>query len=98
MDYDGDANKEFVLITNTEILIYSENLTINEKIQLPEGASNVQIFEGGFGYINQFGDLAIVRGKVTKVIGGANSYKIDFFKNQLRVLIVGDKDFKLLLL
>ncbi len=97
-DYDGDANKEFILVNKSEILIYSENLIIKEKINLPEGASNIQIFEGGFGYINQFGDLAIVRGKDTKIIGGANSYAIDFFKNQLRVLIVGDKDFKLLLL
>ncbi len=96
VDFDNDNNRDFVLVFENEVKIYGQDLIIQKIIELPTSISQFNIWNGGYGFLNQFGDLTITQGEETKVIEGANGYRIDFYKNKIRAIIKGNNDLKLL--
>jgi hypothetical protein len=96
LDYDGDNNPDFVLIFDNKILVYSQDMVVIQKIELPKNVGKVTVFKGGYAFVNQFGDLSLTQKDSIKIINGVDEYRIDFYKNTLRVLIVRNKEFKLL--
>ena len=95
-DFDGDKNKDFILVFDNELIVYGQDLRILKKFELPNTLNQLSIWEGGFGYINQFGDLTLIQGEDTKLIEGADSFRVDFYKNTKRVIIRGDNSLKLI--
>ena len=96
VDYDKDRERDFVLVFENHVKIYGQDLILKKEIELPKSISQFNIWKGGYGFLNQFGDLTITHNKKTKVINGANGYTIDFYKNRIRVIIKANKNLRLL--
>ena len=89
---------DFVLIFENKIEIYNQDLIKTESIELPINAKKIKVFSKGYGFINQFGDLSIMVNGKLKIVNNVNDFEIDYYKNTLRVLVIGEKEFKLLYL
>lgn len=96
LDYDEDGSPDFVLIFDNEILVYNQDMVLIKKIELPKNVEKVKVFKGGYAFVNQFGDLSLTRKEDIKIINGVDEYRIDFYKSTLRILIIRNKEFKLL--
>ena len=96
VDYNKDNIRDFVLVFENEIKIYGQDLIIQKRLELPSDISQFEIWEGGYGFLNQFGDCIITQGQDIKVIEGANGYRIDFYKDKTRAIIKGNNNLKLL--
>ena len=96
VDVNQDNEREFVLVFNTEIVVYGQDLIIIKKISLPSSYENLKIWERGYSYINEFNELIVVIDDKKQIIEKVESYHIDTYKNRHRVIAKFDKELKML--
>ncbi len=96
VDYDGNKERDYVLVFSDEVVVYGQDLIIKERVVLPEFHKDLKVWEEGIGYINEINELVInLKGK-NHLIERVESYELDEVKNRLRVLVKFGNDLKLL--
>ena len=96
IDYDKDGQKEYVVVFKNKIVLYGQDLIIKEKIELLEDFERIEVWKGGYSYLNQFNELIVYHNGKKSIIENTQDYLIDKHSRFLRILIKNKSNLKLL--
>ncbi|MGB1041214.1 MAG: hypothetical protein ACPGVD_10100 [Flavobacteriales bacterium] len=96
IDYDKDGQKEYVLVFKNKIVLYGQDLIIKEKIELLEDFERIEVWTGGYSYLNQFNELIVYHNGKKSIIENTQDYLIDKHSRFLRILVKNKSNLKLL--
>ena len=90
LNFMGDKAKEYVLISEKDIVVYGIDKVFRKRIPIDKGYRKLHVNEGSVTYINSFNELIFISNKMDKTfnLGIANGYKWSKYKEKNRFLIL----------
>ena len=96
LDFNLDKQSEYVLVFKNKILIYGQDLIIQEKIDLLEDFKQLKVWKGGYGYLNHFNQLIVYYKGKKSIVEDADDFLVDRHENTFRILVQYKNTLKLL--